>query len=251
MRRIALPLTIAATVPLGVWLTQAVAAGGLSVTPAVIDKTATKGAVAPLTLRNTTSGALKITVTPRPWKQARSGDVVPDRKKTLASSLSVSVPSFTLPAGASRTVTLDLKAVPAAGSLYGSVETVGLPVVKKSKGITAGYRLVSSLRLNPTASRRTFAISPGSKLKLSGRAVSLAVKSRGNTIDPISGTARVKGPAGTRTVTIAGRRILPGATVDLPVTSTKGLPAGTYTARIVLVQAGKTLRTINRGFRVK
>ncbi|HWI71557.1 MAG TPA: hypothetical protein VNT55_06355, partial [Baekduia sp.] len=102
------------------------AGGGLSVNPAVIEHTAARGDSAPITVVNSTSKPLKVTVTPRPWTQSRSGAVAPNRHKTLLSRLAVSVRSFTLPAGGRRTVTMTVKSVPKSGSLYGSVETIGV-----------------------------------------------------------------------------------------------------------------------------
>jgi hypothetical protein len=227
------------------------AGGGLSITPAVIEHTAARGDTAPIMVVNSTSQPLKITVTPRPWTQSRSGAVAPDRRRTLLSRLAVSVRSFTLPAGGRRTVTLSVKSVPASGSLYGSVETTGLPSgPTKKNGITAAYRLISTLRLNPPQTRRRLAVR-ASSLRLKGRAIVLPVKNTGNTVSPVTGDVRIKGALGTRTETVRAGHILPGSTVDLGLGSTKGLPAGTYTVSITLVQDGKKVLRSTRRLRVK
>ncbi|HEY6758754.1 MAG TPA: hypothetical protein VI318_04665 [Baekduia sp.] len=226
------------------------AGGGLSVTPAVIERTAVRGDTAPITVVNSTTQALKVTVTPRPWTQSRSGAVVPNRRRTLLSSLGVSVRSFTLPAGGRRTVTMNVKSVPKAGSLYGSIETVGLPTKTKKNGITAAYRLISTLRLNPPTSRRHLAVH-ASAPRVKGRTIVLPVKNTGNTVSPITGDVRIKGALGTRTSAVASSHILPGSTVDLGLGSTKGLPAGSYTVTVSLVQDGKKVLRSTRKLRVK
>jgi hypothetical protein len=226
------------------------AGGGLSVTPAVIERTAVRGDSAPITVVNSTSRPLKITVTPRPWTQSRSGAVAPDRRRTLLSRLGVDARSFTLPAGGRRTVTMRVKSVPSSGSLYGSVETTGLPTGAPRHGITAAYRLISTLRLNPPASRRHLAVR-ASSLRVKGRAIALPVKNTGNTVSPVSGDVRVKGALGTRTATVHASPILPGATVDLGLGSTKGLPAGTYTVSVSLVQDGRKVLRTTRKLRVR
>jgi hypothetical protein len=227
------------------------AAGGLSVTPAVIEHTAARGDTAPITVINSTNKPLKVTVTPRPWTQSRRGAVVPDRHRTLLSRLAVNVRSFTLPGGGRRTVTMSVKSVPGAGSLYGSVETIGLPTgAPKQNGITAAYRLVSTLRLNPPKARRRLAVR-AAPLRLSGRAIVLPVKNTGNTVSPVSGDVRIKGALGTRTATVPASPILPGSTVDLGLGSTKGLPAGTYSVAVSLVQDGKKVLRTTRRLRVK
>jgi hypothetical protein len=227
------------------------AGGGLSVTPAVIERTAVRGDTAPIMVINSTSQPLKITVTPRPWTQSRSGAVAANRRKTLLSSLGVSVRSFTLPAGGRRTVTMTVKSVPKSGSLYGAVETTGLPSgPPKKNGITAAYRLISTLRLNPPKAQRRLAVR-ASSLRLNGRAIVLPVKNMGNTVSPVSGDVRIKGALGTRTGAVRASHILPGSTVDLGLGSTKGLPAGTYTVSISLVQDGKKVLRSTRRLRVK
>jgi hypothetical protein len=226
------------------------AGGGLSVTPAVIERTAVRGDTAPIMVVNSTSQPLKITVTPRPWTQSRSGAVAANRHKTLLSSVGVSVRSFTLPAGGRRTVTMSVKSVPTSGSLYGSVETIGLPTQPKKNGITAAYRLIGTLRLNPPKARRHLAVH-ASSLRVKSRAIDLPVKNTGNTVSPVSGDVRIKGALGTRTGTVRATPILPGSTVDLDLGSTKGLPSGTYTVSISLVQDGKKVLRSTRRLRVK
>src|SRR5690242_7432895 len=72
--------------------------GGLAVSPAVIEHNAQPGGLATMTVANRSTGALAITVTPRPWVQDASGKVSPNRSKTLA-GVAVSTSKFTLAPG--------------------------------------------------------------------------------------------------------------------------------------------------------
>jgi hypothetical protein len=227
------------------------AGSGLSVTPAVIERTAVRGDTATVTVANGTSQTVKVSVTPRPWTQARSGAVAPNRHRTLLSRLGVSARSFTLSPGARRAITINIKSVPKAGSLYGSVETIGVPVgAPKKNGITAAYRLIGTLRLNPPAARRHLAVR-ASALRRKGTTIVLPVKNTGNTVSPISGDVRIKGAAGTSTGTVRSSAILPGATVNLGLGSTKGLPRGTYKVTVALVQDGRKVLRTTRTLRVR
>jgi hypothetical protein len=227
------------------------AGGGLSVNPAVIERTAVRGDTASIMVVNSTNKPLKITVTPRPWTQSRTGAVAADRHRTLLAALGVDARSFTLGSGDRRTVTMTVKRVPKAGSLYGSVETIGLPTGgPKQNGITAVYRLISTLRLNPPPARRRLAVHAAA-LRLKGRTIALPVKNTGNTVSPIAGDVRIKGALGTRTGAVRATPVLPGSTVDLGLGSTKGLPAGTYTVSVSLVQDGKKVLRSTRRLRVR
>ncbi|HET6510307.1 MAG TPA: hypothetical protein VFG42_26170 [Baekduia sp.] len=227
------------------------AAGGLSVTPAVIERTAVRGDATSVQLVNSTSRPLKITVTPRPWTQSRGGAVAPNRHKTLLARVGVDARSFTLAAGGRRVVTLKVKSLPSSGSLYGAIETIGLPTAAaKKNGITAAYRLVSTLRLNPPRSRRRLALR-ASAPRVSGRSIVVPVRNAGNTVAPITGDVRIKGALGSRTGTVRATAVLPGSTVDLGLGSVKGLPSGTYTVTVSLVQDGKRVLRSSRRLRVR
>jgi hypothetical protein len=256
MKRMFLTATAAAlTLSVAVALTQALAAGGLSMSPAILEHAAAPGAIGDVEVSNTTAGPLAITVTPRPWSQARSGAVAPNRRKTL-SQVRASATSFTLAAGAQRTVSLTLLSKPSAGSLFGSLEIIGKPPAAKPKraGIVAAYRLVGSLRLQPADAQRKLRVTAGS-LRITGkgakRAIAIALKNAGNTIDPISGTARLTGSRGSRSVALTAKRVVPGASIDLGLGRTKGLPKGRYRARVALFQAGKPVLTTTRTFRIR
>ncbi|MEV4418690.1 hypothetical protein AB0L40_01785 [Patulibacter sp. NPDC049589] len=252
MNRLLLTAAVAASAAAMAPAAANAAGGALSVSPAIVEHTAARGATTPVTVVNSTNAPLKITVTPRPWAQSRStGAVVPDRHRTLLSRLKVSARTFTLAPGGRRTVTVTVRSVPKSGSIYGAVETVGLPTGKaKKRGITAAYRLIGSLRLNPAASRRHLTVH-ASSLRRKGSALRLPVKNTGNTIGAVTGDVRITGARGTRAATVRATSIVPGATVDLPLGSTTGLPKGTYTVSVVLVKQGRTVLRSKRTLRVR
>ncbi len=51
------------------------AQGGLAVTPPRLETTARRGASGTVTITNSSNRKLRMTVRPRPWRQARNGDV--------------------------------------------------------------------------------------------------------------------------------------------------------------------------------
>ena len=226
--------------------------GGVSVSPQILETTARTGATGSATISNTTNKKLKMTVRARPWRQSKTGAVAADRRHTL-STVTVSATSFTLAPGASRTVSLRLRRVPAAKSVYGALDVVGKPT-KTGKGINVAYRLVSSLRFNPTASARKLRLKAG-KASTSGRgssrALVLAVANRGNTVDPVSGTVNVSGSGGGRSGGIAPLRIIPGKRVNLRLVSLSGFSRGNYKATVTLNQGGRNLMSVTRSFKIK
>jgi hypothetical protein len=248
-RRLIPAAAIAATaiaVPAAV-LPSALAAGGLSISPAILEHRATVGGVGTVVVSNTANTPLKVTVTPRPWRQARSGAVSPNRSKTLRSSVKVSATSFTLAAGTKRNVAVSLTKKPAGGALFGALEVVGKPTTKPTgNGITAQYRLISSLRLTAAKARHGVRIGDA---RVSGKSAVVAVRNTGNTVDPVAGSVRLVGPRGTLNNAIAAVRVLPGALVDLKLSALSALPKGTYTATISLTQGGAKVATAKRTFK--
>lgn len=220
--------------------------GGLSVMPALIEHNASPGALATLTVANRSKAPLAVTVTPRPWVQSAAGKVSPNRRATLP-GVSVSQSTFTLAPGAEKVVSATLDSAPSAGYLYGAMEVVGVPTdLAKRKGVVLGYRLVGALRVVPNAPKNSLT---ASNAKASGKAAVIPVKNTGNTLDPVTGSVRVKGASGTKNLTIAPVRILPGKTVNLPA-GTK-LAKGSYTATATLTQRGKRVLSTTKKFRVK
>ncbi len=234
-------------------LAAVAAAGGLSLTPAILEQTARSNATGTVTVSNTTNRKLKITVRPRPWRQARDGAVAADRRRTLDRYVRASTSSFTLNAGSKRTVGVTLRRVPARRSLYGSIEVVGRPT-KKRAGINVVHRLIGSLRFHPTRSARKLKLNAGTARvtgKGSKRALELRVRNGGNTIDPVGGSVVISGSRGGRSGGIASKAILPGKQIDLRVASLAGLPRGSYTASVTLAQSGRNRLSVTRRFRIR
>ncbi len=220
--------------------------GGLSVMPALIEHNAQPGQLASMKVANRSTAALDVTVTPRPWVQAVTGKVSPNRRGTLP-GVTVSQTKFTLQPGAETDVVANLTSAPSAGYLYGAMEVVGVPTdAAKRKGVVLGYRLVGSIRINPAAPK--YLITAGNVKASKGTAV-IPIKNGGNTVDGVSGSVKVKGAAGTKNLTVANVRILPGKSVNLPA-GTK-LAKGSYTATVALTQRGKKALSVTKKFKVK
>jgi len=244
--RSALILAAAAAAAIAAPPAAAAAQGGVSVTPASLELTARSGASTTATIRNTTNRKLKVTVTPRPWRQARNGTVAAHRSRKLR-AVSVSRRAFTLAAGRSATVRVRLGRVPAGGSLYGALDVVGKPTRKRT-GVNVNYRLVGRLRFNPVTRRYKLAAGAAAVRK---RNLTLLVRNRGNTVDPVSGSVRISGPGAGRSGSVAGVSILPNGLVRVPLTSVRGLRKGTYTAAVTLSQGGRKQLTTRKRFRIR
>ena len=220
--------------------------GGLSMMPAFVEHGAQPGALATLTVANRSAKPLAVTVTPRPWVQSATGKVATNRRATLA-GVSVDQASFTLAPGAETQVNATLASAPSAGYLYGALEVVGIPTdASKRKGVVLGYRLVGALRITPAAAKT--GLTAGKPKAVQGTAV-LPVKSSGNTLDPVSGSIRVKSARGTKNSALAAVKILPGKSINVPL-GTK-LAKGSYTATVKLKQRGKTALSVTKKFTVR
>lgn len=228
------------------------AAGGLSVTPSRLETTARAGAGGSVTITNSSSRKLRVTVRARPWRQSSNGALAANRSRRLG-RVRVSASKFTLAAGTSRSVSVRLRRVPARRSLYGALDILGKPVKRRS-GINVAYRLVSSLRFNPAAGRRKLRLSAGNAGTTgsgSSRMLVLRVKNRGNTVDPVGGTVSITGARGGRTGGINPQFIVPGKSIRLKALSLSGLRKGRYTAAITLSQAGRNIVSVTRSFRIR
>jgi hypothetical protein len=213
------------------------ATGGLTASPVMIDRNTEVGAVNTMTIGNKSAKALAVTVNARPWTQSSSGVVSPKRSSALG-GVEVSEKEFTLAPGKTKDVTVTLKSAPATGYAYGAVEIVGLPTdLDTRKGVVAGYRLLGSLRYNSTAPVYSLKLGAAKVAgKGAGKTLTLAVRNAGNTIAPVTGTVRLKGPTGTKNASVKGTRILPGKSVSLGLLSGSSLSAGRYTATVTLTQ---------------
>jgi hypothetical protein len=239
----------------GLGAAQALAAkGGLSVTPGIFEHVAQRGSVGALKIANTTAKPMTVRLALRPWIQARNGSVAPNRRKVLG-KLAPNRRTFGLAAGATKTVGLSLSRRPARGSLYGAVEVTGAPHYHGGKGIKVAYRLVTSLRLYPSASARRYSARPRHLFEHGTArrgALFLAVKNAGNTIDPIGGRVRISGHNHTLSGIVAPQTILPGATVNLRLARLRGtLPRGRYRVGVRLTQAGHQAGSLRHGIRLR
>jgi hypothetical protein len=224
----------------------AAAQGTVSVTPSILETTARRGASTSTVIRNSSGRRLTFTLKTRPWRQSRSGAVTADRSRTLG-GLALSAKRFRLGPGKSRRVYVTLGSVPGSGSRYGALDAVAKP--KRGSGVNVAYRLVASLRFNPSAGARRHALRAGTA-SASGGTLGVLVRNAGNTADPVGGTVRITGGGGARTGTASAVRILPGKLVRVKLASTRGLRKGSYSARITLTQGGKTRLATTRRFTV-
>src|ERR1700759_3000825 len=81
--------------------TARAAAGGVSVTPQTVEHTAKNGTLGSITIKNTTSGTMKVTVKVRPWTQNRiTGGVLPNLNATMARYVQAQSSAFNLGGGA-------------------------------------------------------------------------------------------------------------------------------------------------------
>ena len=225
----------------------AATSGGLLIGPSIIEKPAAAGSVGTLTVANNSSKSVDVTLAARPWTQSTSGAVTLNRRKTL-SGIELSATSFSLAAKTKKEVAVTAQS---AASLYGGVEVIGLPAGSADKdGVVLGYRLISSLRLNPaTPVLSLVASSPKVTGHGSERAVVLPVKNAGNTVQPVTGRVSLKSALGTRQRDLESLRILPGKRVNVLLSSVKSLKPGSYTATVRLTQGGKTT-TVSKKVRV-
>jgi hypothetical protein len=221
-------------------------AGGLSITPAVLEESpAHAGTLGSVMVTNRSKQALTVTVAPRQWNQDASGKVSAKRAGGLA-GVSVDKSSFTLAPQGSQNVTVSASS-PAAGYEYGALEVIGIPAdAAKRSGVVVGYRLVGTLRMLPAQKR--YSLTAGD-VKRDGKAVVVPVTNDGNTLDPVSGTVQVKGARGTLNDNVGDVKILPRKKVD--VVLAPSLRAGSYSATLTLKQAGNKLLTVKRKFVVR
>ena len=168
----------------------------------------------------------------------RAGVAIPKRRGSLG-GVSVDAQTFELAPGARKELKVTLNSVPSSGYVYGALEVVGLPAdLDTRKGVVTGYRLVNSLRYGPATAKAAIKVGAAKVVgKGKARALTLAVRNTGNTLDPVSGSVKLKSALGTKNVSVQPIRILPGKSVNLALMSGNSLKAGKYTATISLTQA--------------
>jgi hypothetical protein len=234
-RRLGVPMIVACVGVLGSAAAAHALSGGLSVTPASLENRSKLGTIGSLTLNNTTRETLRVTVTVRPWRQQLNGTVISDPRSNLTRYVRATKRSFRIGAGAKRPI--KFRMVRRLSSLYASVDSLGKPVKTKGrKGIIPNYRLISKLRLNPK--RKTYRFRTGAAQVRQGTII-LPVRNLGNTIDPISGTFRISGPA-SKSGNMSGIAALPGKLIGLNLGSTRGMKKGRYTVTATVKQGSRS-----------
>jgi hypothetical protein len=230
---------------------HAAANGGIVLRPETVEHLARKGNVGKVTIRNTTNGTLKTTVTVRPWNQNRASGKVNVNLRVNLSPYVVSLPrTFNLGAGQSRTVTVRVRRTPLHGSLYGALEVFGKQLhVKAHNGIIPQYRIVGRVRLNPRKARPNLNIGTANLIgRGRGRTLILQVRNTGNTLDAVTGTGSITGPM-SRTVNLTPTAIVPGQVVYVKALNVSGMKKGFYHVRFNVSQ-GNRHWTANRIFRL-
>jgi hypothetical protein len=217
------------------------AAGGVSLTPQTVEHTAKKGSLGAVTIKNTTSDTLKVTVKVRPWIQNRiTGAVQPNLNVSMARYVQAQSSAFNLAAGATRVVQMVQRRTPPGGSLYGGIEVFGKPLHAKARnGIIPQYRVVGRLRDNP--SRKRVALKAGNIGYVgagAGREVVMPIRNTGNTLDPIGGSVQFSGPT-SKTNPLQAINPIPGQVVNLVGGHIAGFKKGHYTAKWTITQGSK------------
>lgn len=217
------------------------AAGGVSLVPQTVEHAARKGTLGSITVKNTTTDTLRMTVRVRPWVQNRTtGNVSANFNVSLSRYVAAKASSFNLGAGASRTVSIVQRRTPPGGSLYAAIDVLGKPRNAKARnGIIPNYRVVGRLRANPTKKRvalragRIGFIGSGA-----GRQVVMPIRNTGNTLDPIGGSVTFTGPTG-KTNPLKAITPIPGQVVNLIGGHISTFKKGKYTARWSITQGNK------------
>ena len=218
--------------------------GGVSITPAIVERTAKRGTVGSVTVKNTTKDTMKVTVNVRPWIQNRAtGAVVLNTRASLSPYVRSSPASFTLKPG-SRTIKLKMVRMTGSGSLYAGFQVFAKQARAKARnGIIPQWDLRGKLRLNPTRKRPNLKLGSTRVLgRGTGRSLILEVRNLGNTLDPVGGTVAITGPS-PRNATVPQIAVVPGQVVQLKGGALRGMKGGNYTATWSITQGGKRYST--------
>jgi hypothetical protein len=230
---------------------KAAAGGGVVLTPQTVEHTARRGSLGTITIKNTTSDTLKMTVRVRPWVQNRvTGAVQPNLRVSMAHYIQAQASAFNLAAGSSRTVSIVQRRTPPGGSLYAGIEVFGKQLHAKTRnGIIPQYRVVGRLRANP--SRKHVALRAGTIGFIGGganRQVVMPIRNTGNTLDPIGGSVAFSGPT-SKTNPLKAITPIPGQVVNLVGGHISTFKHGNYTATWTITQGTKRY-TARRSFKL-
>jgi hypothetical protein len=228
--------------------------GGVSISPGIFEHLATRGSLGVVQVSNTTRGSMSVRVALRPWLQARSGEVSPNRRATL-NAVGLAPSSFTLGAGATQAIRVSLSHTPTQRSLYGGLEMIALPSGRVKQGVSVAYRVVSSMRLDPPKGEQRFHATAGGLVEqgaIGHGTLLLPVRNTGNTIAPIGGSALISGFGHSLRSTAREKAIVPGQTVNVPLAELpRSLPRGLYTVSVRLSEGGHGIGTLTRTIRLR
>jgi hypothetical protein len=231
--------------------TARAAAGGVSLTPQTVEHTAKNGTLGSITLKNTTTDTLQVTVKVRPWVQNRiTGAVAENPNVTMARYVQAQSSAFNLAAGATRVVQIVQRRTPPGGSLYAGIEAFGKPRNAKARnGIIPQYKVVGRLRDNPAKKRVALrAGTIGFIGSGAGRELVMPIRNTGNTLDPIGGSVAITGPT-SKTNPLQAITPIPGQVVNLVGGHIAGFKKGHYTAKWTITQGSKHY-TATRSFTI-
>jgi len=233
-------------------------AGGLAVSPLRFEGRPTPGAPGVLHITNGSGQIVRVTVTPRRWRQLSDGEIVPDVSPpgTLR-SVAVSDRLFRLQPGERRSVSLALRGR-APEYLYATVLTRVTVPGRPGGGIRSAQEIASTIHLSPPQGKRRFALDFGrpraAAVGRRGRVtISVPVRNVGNMVSDVGGFVVVHGPGGIRNLTIAPRPLLPGSTVALGERVPGRLRPGRYRVTAWIARpgsAGGAKRAARGSFRI-
>ena len=218
--------------------------GGVSISPAIVEKTAKRGTVGSITVKNTTKDTMRVTVNVRPWIQNRAtGGVALNTRASLSPYVRASPATFNLAPG-QRTVRLRMVRMTASGSLYAGFQVFAKQARAKARnGIIPQWDLRGKLRLNPARKRPNLKLGSTRVLGAgNNRSLILEVRNLGNTLDSVGGTVNITGPT-PRNANVPGIPVVPGQVVQLKGGSLRGMKPGNYTASWSITQGGRRYTT--------
>ncbi len=247
-------LALAATLGVPAAASAQEAPHSIRLTPAraegVIDRGQTIG---PFTISNATDQGYRVQVFPVLLGQDRAGGL---RIREDAASLrrarrrlAVQTRAFPFPPGGARSVFGQMRRAPRGAGFYGGILFRATPVGPARQQIRNVLQINGRVMLDPPAAQRRVAWEGGEvRAQQDGtRRLRLVVPvtNRGNTFAAVDGVLNVRDASGRAVTTrrLPGLRVLPGATVELPVRMSRPqLPPGAYRLQALLRGAGARAR---------
>jgi hypothetical protein len=108
-------------------------AAGLRSDTLRVDAEARAGLVGRVTISNPSQEKISVSMTPRRWRQKSDGQLLPNMsRKGVLAGIQAAPKTFSLAAGKSRVVEVNLKRTPSARYLYASLVARGVPTSKKA-----------------------------------------------------------------------------------------------------------------------